>query len=236
MDSMQIHTIATVSSPFTQKFGIPRQPGLAPSITAQIILGKEYSSPEAVEGLQDCSHIWLLFVFSQAVEQGWKPRVRPPRLGGNQKLGVFASRSPFRPNHIGMSVVELITIEMRDKQLVLTVSGADLLDGTPIIDIKPYLPYADSLPQARYPLASSATLLTQKLVISNQAEQQITSLQGAYPCDLEQQISELLRCDPRPAYQNDPERVYGVYLYDLNIRFSVNDTKINLLSIDKREA
>ena len=135
-----------------------------------------------------------------------------------------------------MSVVELITIEMRDKQLVLTVSGADLLDGTPIIDIKPYLPYADSLPQARYPLASSATLLTQKLVISNQAEQQITSLQGAYPCDLEQQISELLRCDPRPAYQNDPERVYGVYLYDLNIRFSVNDTKINLLSIDKREA
>ena len=232
MESIQIQTIATISSPFTEKFGIPRQPGLAPSITAEVILAPEYATPEAVEGLEQCSHIWLLFIFSQAVSQGWKPKVRPPRLGGNQKLGVFASRSPFRPNHIGMSVVELLTIESRGKNLVLKVRGADLLDGTPIIDIKPYLPYADSIPEAQYALAKSATKLSQPLVVEANAQQQLDHLQPNYPADLVQQIGELLACDPRPAYQQDPTRIYGVSLYDLNIRFTISDTEIRLLSVE----
>lgn len=234
MDSLQIHSIGFISSPFTEKFGIPRQPGLAPSITAEVVLTPEYSSPEAVEGLEGCSHIWLLFIFSRAVEQGWKPRVRPPRLGGNQKLGVFASRSPFRPNPIGMSVVELIDIQMRDKQLILSVRGADLLDGTPIIDIKPYLPYADSLPKAHFELAKEATLLPQPLAISASARAALNALKHQYPGNIEAQIAELLRCDPRPAYQKDPDRIYGVSLYDLNIRFSISDEQISLIEVQTK--
>ena len=230
---MQVQTIARISSPFTEKFGIPRQPGLAPSITAEVILESEFSSREAVSGLERCSHIWLVFIFSKAVDQGWKPRVRPPRLGGNQKLGVFATRSPFRPNHIGMSVVELLNIEMHGQTVVLTVRGADLLDGTPIIDIKPYLPYADSLPEATYDLASSATKLELPLEVSSEAQQQLSQITADYPSDLQQQISELLACDPRPAYQQDPDRTYGVRLYDLNIRFRISDTEIHLISLER---
>lgn len=230
---MQVQTIARISSPFTEKFGIPRQPGLAPSITAEVILEPEFASREAVSGLEQCSHIWLLFIFSKAVDQGWKARVRPPRLGGNQKLGVFATRSPFRPNHIGMSVVELLDIQMRENSLVLKVRGADLLNGTPIIDIKPYLPYADSLPEARYELASSATRLDLPLALSAKAQRQLPQLVPDYPVDLHQQISELLACDPRPAYQRDPDRTYGVRLYDLNIRFRIDDKAIHLISLEK---
>ncbi len=230
---MQIQTIARISSPFTEKFGIPRQPGLAPSITAEVILEPEFSSREAVSGLEKCSHVWLLFIFSKAVDQGWKPRVRPPRLGGNQKLGVFATRSPFRPNHIGMSVVELLDIQMRDNSMVLRVRGADLLDGTPIVDIKPYLPYADSLPNATYELASSATKLDLPLALSTEAQKQLSQLAPDYPADLQQQISELLACDPRPAYQQDPDRTYGVRLYNLNIRFRIDDKAIHLISLEK---
>lgn len=233
MDSIQVQTIARISSPFTEKFGIPRQPGLAPSITAEVILEPEFSSPEAVAGLEQCSHVWLLFIFSRAVDQGWKPRVRPPRLGGNEKLGVFASRSPFRPNHVGMSVVELLDIQTTGKSVVLKVRGADLLDGTPIIDIKPYLPYADSLPEATYALASGATKLDLPLQLSTEAQQQLSQIATDYPSELKQQISELLACDPRPAYQQDPERIYGVRLYDLNIRFQIRETSIDLLSIEK---
>lgn len=230
---MQIQIIARISSPFTEKFGIPRQPGLAPSITAEVILEPEFSSREAVSGLEKCSHVWLLFIFSKAVDQGWKPRVRPPRLGGNQKLGVFATRSPFRPNHIGMSVVELLDIQMRDNSMVLRVRGADLLDGTPIVDIKPYLPYADSLPNATYELASSATKLDLPLALSTEAQKQLSQLAPDYPADLQQQISELLACDPRPAYQQDPDRTYGVRLYNLNIRFRIDDKAIHLISLEK---
>ena len=233
---MQVQTIARISSPFTEKFGIPRQPGLAPSITAEVILEPEFSSREAVLGLEQCSHIWLLFVFSEAVDQGWKPRVRPPRLGGNQKLGVFATRSPFRPNHIGMSVVELLDIQMRGNTVVLSVRGADLLNGTPIIDIKPYLPYADSVPEAAYELASSATKLELPLELSSEAQKQLHHIGADYPADLERQIRELLACDPRPAYQQDPERIYGVSLYDLNIRFRIDDRAIHLISLDKNSA
>lgn len=234
MQSLTLNTIATIRSPFTEKFGIPRQPGLAPSITAEVVLEPEYSSLEAVSGLEVCSHIWLVFIFSESVDQGWKPRVRPPRLGGNQKLGVFASRSPFRPNPLGLSVVELLSFRMENKQLVLEVRGADLLNGTPIVDIKPYLPYADSLPEARYDLAESAKRLPQPVVYTQEAINELAIHQPCYDAQLEKQIEELLACDPRPAYQHDPQRVYGVSLYDLNIRFSINDNEIIVHSIEKR--
>lgn len=236
MQSLTLNTIARIRSPFTEKFGIPRQPGLAPSITAEVVLEPEYSSLEAVSGLEGCSHIWLLFIFSESVEQGWKPRVRPPRLGGNQKLGVFASRSPFRPNPIGLSVVELLSFRMEQRQLILEVRGADLLNGTPIVDIKPYLPYADSLPEAHYQLAESAKRLTQPVVYSAEASAQLATYQSEYGQQLAQQINELLACDPRPAYQRDPLRIYGVSLYDLNIRFTISDTEIRVHSIDKNGA
>lgn len=233
MQSLTLNTIAKIHSPFTQKFGIPRQPGLAPSITAEIVVEEAYSSLEAVSGLEQCSHIWLLFIFSESVNKGWKPRVRPPRLGGNQKLGVFASRSPFRPNPIGLSVVELLSISMRGKNLVLKVRGADLLDGTPIVDIKPYLPYADSLPDAQFKLAEAAKRLDQSMNYLGGSREQLTVLCDQYGEQLVQQIEELLRCDPRPAYQSDPERIYGVNLYDLNIRFSISEEQISVHSIDK---
>lgn len=231
MQSLNVQTIGTISSPFTEKFGIPRQPGLAPSITAEVRLEPEYSRMDAVTGLEDCSHIWLLFIFSKAVRDGWKPRVRPPRLGGNRKLGVFATRAPFRPNPIGLSAVELLSIEMRGKQLVLTVRGADLLDGTPIIDIKPYLPYSDSLPEAHFDIADSVKRLDLPVIFSDEAQQELETVRPRYPEALEQQIIELLACDPRPAYQNDHTRVYGVRLYDLNIRFSITETEITVVSI-----
>ncbi len=232
MKELNIQTIGYIRSPFTEKFGIPRQPGLAPSITAKIVLEPEFSRMDAVTGLEECSHIWLLFIFSRAVRDGWKPRVRPPRLGGNRKLGVFATRAPFRPNPIGLSAVELLDIRKEGKHLVLEVRGADLLDGTPIIDIKPYLPYADSLPEARFDLADSVKRLEQPVVFSEQATEDLERVHAEYPNTLEQQIVELLACDPRPAYQSDVERIYGIRLYDLNIRFSISDKQIEVVSID----
>lgn len=233
MQPFTLDPIGQIKSPFTEKFGIPRQPGLAPSITAEVVLEPKYSQLDSVAGLETCTHVWLLFIFSKSIEKGWKPKVRPPRLGGNQKLGVFATRSPFRPNPIGLSVVELLSIQMRGKQLVLEVRGADLLDGTPIVDIKPYLPYADALPNARYELATGAEKLTQPVIFHEKAQRKLQILAAQYPHALSQQIKELLACDPRPAYQNDDKRLYGVRLYDLDIRFSVTTEAINVLEVDK---
>lgn len=145
--------IGIIHSAFDQKFGIPRQPGLALSVSASIELLPPFASPEAVRGLEQASHIWLIFLFSATADQGWKPTVRPPRMGGNKRLGVFASRSPFRPNPIGLSPVELVAIRNEQGRILLDVRGADLLDGTPILDIKPYLPYSDALPEARFEVA-----------------------------------------------------------------------------------
>lgn len=235
MKELNVQSIGYIRSPFTEKFGIPRQPGLAPSITAEVVLEPEFSRMDAVTGLEQCSHIWLLFIFSRAVRDGWKPRVRPPRLGGNQKLGVFATRAPFRPNPIGLSAVELLDIRMQGKNLVLEVRGADLLDGTPIIDIKPYLPYADILPDAHFDIADSAKRLPQPVQFSESAEQEYQQLRADYPGALYAQICELLACDPRPAYQSDHTRVYGVRLYDLNIRFRITDQLIEVVSLHKAD-
>ncbi|TCK03078.1 tRNA (N6-threonylcarbamoyladenosine(37)-N6)-methyltransferase TrmO [Marinobacterium mangrovicola] len=228
---MNFEPIGVIHSAFDEKFGIPRQPGLTPSLNATIEILPPFASPEAVRGLEQASHIWLIFLFSATAEQGWKPLVRPPRLGGNRRLGVFASRSPFRPNPIGLSPVQLTGIRQQGDSILLDVVGADLLDGTPILDIKPYLPYADSIPEAHFALAEKIETLELPIHWSEQAEQAVNEQSQLKNQPLATQIEELLRCDPRPAYQRDPEREYGVSLHQLNIRFRISETAIEVLRI-----
>lgn len=230
-----IEPIGTVHSAFDEKFGIPRQPGLATSLTAVIELIPPYATPEAIRGLEHCSHIWLLFIFSANADQGWKPTVRPPRLGGNKRLGVFASRSPFRPNSIGLSPVKLEQIEQRGDKILLHVTGADLLDGTPIIDIKPYLPFSDCIDDAHYTLAEKATALELPIVWNENAKTDCEHFARELDQPLAQQVEDILRLDPRPAYQNDPKRVYGVSLYGLNVRFRIDESAIHVVGLERGE-
>jgi len=233
-NSFQFNAIATVQSPYKEKFGIPRQPGLAKSLNSRIVFLPEYTRPEIVRGLEGCSHIWVLFIFSECIDKGWTPTVRPPRLGGNKRMGVFSTRSPFRPNPIGLSPVELISIESGKGKLELVISGADLLDGTPIVDIKPYLPYSDQIPEAVFDLATEITTLDRDVFYSEQALQVIARSEEKFNQPVRQQINELLNCDPRPAYKkDDEEKIYGVRLYDMDIRFSISATDIRVLKIEQ---
>ncbi|WP_296056923.1 tRNA (N6-threonylcarbamoyladenosine(37)-N6)-methyltransferase TrmO [uncultured Amphritea sp.] len=229
--------IAIIHSGYKEKFGIPRQPGLAGSMTATIELLPPCNSPDAVRGLEQCSHIWLLFIFSACVDKGWSPLVRPPRLGGNEKLGVLASRSPFRPNPVGLSPVKLETIRIEEGKVFLDVSGADLLDQTPIIDIKPYLPYSDVIMDASFDLASQIETLDLPVTFSADAQIALQQHTARLNQPLQQQIEEVLLCDPRPAYhKNKPEqREYGIRLYDLNIRWIISESsvQVNDISIDQ---
>jgi tRNA-Thr(GGU) m(6)t(6)A37 methyltransferase TsaA len=211
--------IALVRSCFTDKFGIPRQPGLVPAATAELVMLPPYNRPEAVEGLATFSHLWVFFLFHQAVARGWKPTVRPPRLGGNKRVGVFASRSPQRPNFIGSSVVRLDQIRVAGPDLTLHVSGIDILDQTPVLDIKPYLPYSDCVPEASCGYAPEPQTA---LEISFTAEasafcRRYQEETGRQLCAL---ITQVLAQDPRPAYHEEDNREYGMSLWDLNIRFS----------------
>lgn len=229
--------IAIIHSGYKEKFGIPRQPGLAGSMTATIELLPPCNSPDAVRGLEQCSHIWLLFIFSACVDKGWSPLVRPPRLGGNEKLGVLASRSPFRPNPVGLSPVKLEAIRIEESKVFLDVSGADLLDQTPIIDIKPYLPYSDVITDASFDLASQIETLDLPVTFSAEAQIALQQHTARLNQPLQQQIEEVLLCDPRPAYhKNKPEqREYGIRLYDLNIRWIISESsvQVNDISIDQ---
>lgn len=214
--SFTLEKIGILRSCYQEKFAVPRQPGLAPSAWATLELLPPYNQPETVEGLVAFSHLWLTFVFHENLEKGWKPRVRPPRLGGNLKQGVFATRSTFRPNGLGLSVVKLEGIDLNEG-VKLKLSGIDLVDGTPVVDIKPYLPWADSLPEAQANWAPEAPQL-HPVVFSEQALQQL----GARPENqgLMQLIQEVLSQDPRPAYQKaSSERLYGVRLAGVNVRF-----------------
>ncbi|WP_246589651.1 tRNA (N6-threonylcarbamoyladenosine(37)-N6)-methyltransferase TrmO [Marinobacterium ramblicola] len=231
-ETISMQPIGVIHSAFSEKFGIPRQPGLAGSLSATIELYPEFGSPEAVRGLEEASHIWLIFLFSATADQGWKPTVRPPRLGGNKRLGVFASRSPFRPNPIGLSPVELIGIRRQGSKVLLDVRGADLLDGTPILDIKPYLPYSDALPEAQFTLAEKIETLDLPINWQPAARDALVKLSQQLKQPLEQQIADVLRCDPRPAYQRDPERIYGIALHGLNIRFRITEQAIEVLELN----
>ncbi len=228
----QFEPIGYINSPFKEKFGIPRQPGLTQSIHANISLQPPYAHPDIVRGLEQCSHIWIIFVFSATQDKGWKPTVRPPRLGGNERLGVFATRSTFRPNPIGLSVAKLLEINQHTDEIQLKIADCDLLDGTPILDIKPYLPYADSITDASFSLGIPPKSLSLPLRFSDQAEAICLSEEAQHGIPLKQQITEVLACDPRPAYQHDPTRVYGIRLHQFNIRWQIDDQAIHVISID----
>jgi tRNA-Thr(GGU) m(6)t(6)A37 methyltransferase TsaA len=216
--------IGIVRSPFKEKFGIPRQPGLTSTLSV-IELLPPYAVADAVKGLDAFSHIWITFVFHAVQQRDWKPLVRPPRLGGNEKLGVFATRSTHRPNPIGLSVVALEKIET-DGGVRLHVRGADLLDGTPVLDIKPYLPYADSIADAR---AGFAPTTPPRMAVRWQAEalQQAAAISN----ELRAMIEDILAFDPRPAYQNEPERIYGVHIGACNVRFRIDAGGAEIISV-----
>lgn len=216
---MNIEPIGIIHSCFKEKFGIPRQPGLVDAAEARLQLLPPYNRKEAVRGLEGFSHVWLIFGFHATAEQGWRPTVRPPRLGGNARVGVFASRSTFRPNPLGLSVVRLAGIDCSDG-VSLTLAGVDLLDQTPIFDIKPYLPYADALPSAQGGFAPENPDTAVSVSFSPQAERQLSRLEAERP-RLRQLVCELLAYDPRPAYRSDTDasRDYGVKLYDLDVRW-----------------
>lgn len=230
----QLDIIGYVKSPYRQKFAVPRQPGLVTAATSQIILNEAYSHPDCVRGLTDFSHIWVLFLFHETLAGGWKPLVRPPRLGGNERKGVFATRSTFRPNAIGMSAVQLTDVTHQDGRSRIEVVGADWVDGTPIIDIKPYLTYADSHPQAISGFAGDKPAAGFTTCFSPTAEQQLAALQTEYP-GLADFIAQVLQQDPRPAYKQNTQqdKVYGMSLYDLNIKWQVINSENHVISISK---
>ena len=216
---MELKTIAKIHTDFPTKFGIPRQSGLVEDLKATIVFQPEYRVAEAVRGLEEFSHIWLIWQFSEAVREDWSPTVRPPRLGGNKRMGVFATRSPFRPNAIGLSSVRLERIEIT-KELgpVLHVAGADLMDGTPIYDIKPYLPYADSHPSATGGFAASVI----HYALDVEFPEELLNLVEE---ERRQGLIQLLKQDPRPAYQRNPQRVYGFPFAGREIKFTVDDAR-----------
>ncbi len=224
MNSVPFSVIGHVRSCFTEKFGTPRQPGIVPSARAELVFEPEYRNADAIRGLEDFSHVWLLFLFHKTAAQGWRPTVRPPRLGGNERKGVFATRSPFRPNPIGLSAVKLDGIDTTVPHgPVLLLSGTDIVDGTPVLDVKPYLPFADSLPEARGGFARQAPEPV-PVVIPPGAEAACTPAQLAV-------IRETLSADPRPAYHDDGQRLYGLSLDGLNIRWRCAGGAIHVESI-----
>lgn len=225
---MEIHTmkvIARMRSDFDQKFGIPRQSGLVDELRGQIIFEPEFRNPDALRGLEGFSHLWLVWEFSKARREDWSPTVRPPRLGGNQRLGVFATRSPFRPNPIGLSCVRLVGVEQTGEYgPVIHVAGADLLDGTPIYDIKPYLPYADCKPEAAGGFASVPKEATLNVHIPKEIVEKI-------PVDKVDAVKGVLAQDPRPSYQEDPGRVYGMKFGGMEIKFRVAGAELTVCEV-----
>lgn len=228
MNNSSVFTpIAYIRSDFKEKFGIPRQSGRAPSLEAEIVFYPEYRKAEALREIETFSHLWLLFDFSLSHRKDWSPTVRPPRLGGNQRVGVFASRSPFRPNPIGLSCVRLLRVESCEEEgVVLIVSGADLLDGTPIFDIKPYLPFADCHPEASAGYAAEGERHRLEVCCS----EEVLSL---IPEEKRKGLIECLADDPRPSYQNDPDRIYGMRFNDFEIKFTVDESILHVLRIEK---
>lgn len=237
--AIQLDPIGVLRTCYKEKFGIPRQPNLVKQAPGILELYPEFAREEAVRGLDGFSHIWLIFLFHKAQgkeKRNWSPMVRPPRLGGNKKVGVFASRSPFRPNPLGMSCVRLDEVEITKTGPVLHLSGVDILDQTPIIDIKPYVPYSDSLPDAMDGFAQGPPVPGLSVVFSKNAMEQINQKKKEIP-NLESIIKGVLENDPRPAYAeektaNNEERIYGVRLFDFDLKWQVKDGNAHVIGLD----
>lgn len=227
MEQHSIKVIARIRSDFPEKFGIPRQSGLVPQLRATVVFEPEFRSADALRGLEGFSHLWLIWQFSAAVREEWSPTVRPPRLGGNARMGVFATRSPFRPNPIGLSCVRLERVEQTAEGPVLIVSGADLMDGTPIYDIKPYLPYADCIPDAA---GGFAPQRAQELTVDFPP-----ALLQQVPQEKREALCGVLACDPRPHYHDDPTRVYGMRFAGLEVRFCVEEKTVRVVGVAPEE-
>lgn len=222
----EIQAIAHMKSDFPSKFGIPRQSGLVEALRSTIVFEPEFRNPDALRGIEGYSHLWIIWQFSQAVRQGWSPTVRPPRLGGNSRMGVFATRSPFRPNSLGLSCVRLLEVEQTQNYgTVLHVGGADLMDGTPIFDIKPYIPYGDAHPEAIGGFTDHTGEFLLEVTIPDALLNQI-------PHEKRAALLGVLSHDSRPSYQRDPGRVYGLSFAGLNIRFRVDGENLSVLEID----
>ncbi len=236
-NSITLDYIGRVESPFKEKFAIPRQPGLVNAANGKVILTGDANNADLVKELEQFSHIWLLFVFHGTQVQGWKPLVRPPRLGGNKKMGVLATRSTFRPNPIGMSVVELKSVEISNQQVILHISGIDLLDQTPIVDIKPYIPYSDAPPDATAGFAQTQPDINLSVMFSQTAQSSLTHYELEY-AGLAQLIEQVLAQDPRPAYKRGKvdDKVYGMSLYDLNIEWQMQSLTNLLVTNIKRSS
>lgn len=227
MEQHSIQVIAHIESDFETKFGVPRQSGLVRALRARIVFEPEFRNSDALRGIEGWSHLWLIWQFSQAVRETWSPTVRPPRLGGNERMGVFATRSPFRPNAIGLSCVRLEGVEHTPRGDTLLVSGADLVNGTPIYDIKPYLPYADCIPDAA---GGFAPQRAQELTVDFPP----TLLQQV-PQEKREALCGVLACDPRPHYHDDPTRVYGMRFAGLEVRFCVEEKTVRVVGVAPEE-
>ena len=220
-----MRVIARIHSDFSTKFGVPRQSGLVDALESTVVFEPEYRNPDALRGLEDFSHLWLVWVFDKAVRRDWSPTVRPPRLGGNRRMGVFATRSPFRPNPIALSSVKLAGIEQTAEQgPVLHIRGADLMDGTPILDIKPYIPYADAHPEALGGFAAVPAGETLEVIIPPELLEKI-------PPERREALRGVLAQDPLPHYQNDPGRIYGFGFAGMEVKFSVEGTCLTVREI-----
>ncbi|EMX9180464.1 tRNA (N6-threonylcarbamoyladenosine(37)-N6)-methyltransferase TrmO [Citrobacter sedlakii] len=235
MSHFQFEQIGVIRSPYKEKFAIPRQPGLVKSAHGELHLLPPFNQADAVRGLEAFSHLWVLFVFHQTMEGGWHPTVRPPRLGGNARMGVFATRSTFRPNPVGMSLVELKDISCHKERVILKLGSLDLVDGTPVIDIKPYLPFAESLTDARASYAQHAPVAEMQVSFSDELERQFPTLEKRYP-QLKTFIRDVLAQDPRPAYRKGEEtgKTYAVWLHDFNVRWRVTETGFEVFALEPR--
>ena len=227
MENITMQVIARMRSDFSTKFGIPRQSGLVEQLRSTVVFEPEFRNADALRGIEDFSHLWILWQFSEAVRQGWSPTVRPPRLGGNTRMGVFATRSPFRPNNIGLSCVKLLGVEHTpDCGAVIHVAGADLMDGTPILDIKPYIPYADAQTEATGGFTDHAGDFLLQVDFPHDLLKQL-------PADKQEAAMAVLSHDPRPSYQKNPDRVYGLSFAGFDIRFSVRDSILTVCDVQK---
>ena len=227
MENVNIQVIARMHSDFPTKFGIPRQPSLVDGLRSTIIFEPEFRNPDTLRGLEGFSHLWIIWQFSEAVRSDWSPTVRPPRLGGNTRIGVFATRSPFRPNHLGLSCVKLLGVEETEEfGTVIHVGGADLMDGTPIFDIKPYVPYADCHPEAAGGFTDTAGEYLLQVVFPEE-------LLVILPADKRQAAVSVLSHDPRPSYQRNPDRMYGLTFAGYDIRFCVKEDILTVTAVEK---